>query len=107
VLAGAQAPAAWYRQRFWIEEGFKDSHSRFGLDKARVGCPERLSPRLAAALTLALAWLTLAALPEVGALPPGRRAHVAQWAAVSVTTLTLALLDERGDLPAACLPSGP
>lgn len=105
-LDAPERAVAWYRQRFWIEESFKDSHSRFGLDKARVGCPERLS-RLAAALTIALAWLTLAALPEVGALPPGWHAAVAQWGRASLISLALALLDHLGDLPAACLPPTP
>lgn len=105
-LRSAAWAVCWYWRRGWIEQSFKDAKQRFGLDRVRVGCPARLS-RLVMALTLALAWLTLAALPEVGALPPGWRAHVAQWAAVSLVTLALALLDERGDLPAACLPSGP
>ena len=59
------------------------------------------------ALTLALAWLTLAALPEVGALPAGWRAHVGPWGRPSLLGLALALLDERRDLPAACLPASP
>ena len=46
----------------------KDSKSRFGLARVQVGCPDRLS-RLLMTLTLALAWLTLAALSEIGALP--------------------------------------
>lgn len=103
-LTAAARAVCWYWRRGWIEQSFKDAKQRFGLDRVRVGCPERLS-RLVMALTLALGWLTLAALPEVGALPPGWRAHVAQWAAVSLVTLALALLDERGDLPPACLPA--
>ena len=102
-LGDAGRAVCWSWRRGWIEQSFKDAKQRFGLDRVRVGSPERLS-RLVMALTLALAWPTLAALPEVGALPPGWRAHVAQWAAVSLVTLALALLDERRDLPAACFP---
>jgi Transposase DDE domain len=97
---------AWYWRRGWIEQSFKDSKSRFGLARVQVGCPARLS-RLLAALTLALAWLTLAALPAVGALPPGWHAHVAQRGRASLLRLALAWLDERGDLPPACLPGTP
>ena len=102
-LARAEQAVAWYWQRGWIEQSFKDSKSRFGLKQVQVGCPERLS-RLLAALTLALAWLTLAALPELRALPPGWPARVAQWGRASLITLALELLDHLGDLPPACLP---
>jgi hypothetical protein len=37
------------------------------------------------ALTLALAWLTLDARPELGALPPGWPAAVSQWGRASVS----------------------
>jgi DDE family transposase len=103
-LGGAARAAAWYWQRGWIEQSFRDSKQRFGLAAVQVGCPVRLS-RLLAALTLALAWLTLAALPEVGALPRGWAAAVAQRGRPSLLTLALALLDHRRDLPPACLPS--
>lgn len=102
-LGRAEQAVAWYWQRGWIEQSFKDSKSRFGLKQVRVGCPERLC-RLLAALTLALAWLTLAALPELGALPPGWAARVAQWGRASLIPLALELLDHLGDLPLACLP---
>jgi len=69
----------------------------------QVASPERLS-RLLAAPVLALAWLTLLALPEVGLLPPGWHAHVAQRGRPSLITLALALRDHLGDLPPACLP---
>ena len=91
-LARPDQAAAWYRQRGWIEQSFKDTKSRFGLAKVRVACPRRLS-RLLAALTLALAWLTLLALPEARRLPPGWRAEVAAWGRPSTTTLALAHLD--------------
>jgi len=43
------------------EQSFRDTKSRFGLSRVKVGCPERLS-RLLMALTLALSWLTLMGL---------------------------------------------
>ena len=104
-LGTAARAVAWYWRRGWIEQSFKDSKGRFGLKRVQVGCPLRLS-RLLMALTLALAWLTLAALPAVGALPPGWHGHVAQRGRASVVSLALAWLDERRDLPAACLPGG-
>jgi hypothetical protein len=76
----AQQAIAWYRQRFWIEESFKDRKSRFHLKRVRIGSPESLT-RLLLALTIALCWLALAALPGSGALPPGWHAAVAQWVA--------------------------
>lgn len=97
-LGSADQAAAWYRQRFWIEQSFKDSKSRFGLAKVQVGCPQRLS-RLLAALTLALAWLTLLALPECRRLPPRWPAAVAQWGRPSSTALALVWLDSGGDIP--------
>ena len=102
-LDQAEQAVAWYWQRGWIEQSFRDSKSRFGLKRVRVGCPERLS-RLLIALTFALAWLTLAALPELGALPPGWAARVAQWGRASLISLALDLLDQLRDLPPACLP---
>ena len=59
-LKGAKMAAAWYwqGQRGWIEQSFKDSKSRFGLARVRVGSPERLS-RLLMALSVALTWLSL------------------------------------------------
>ena len=98
-----RSAAAWYWQRGWIEQSFKDSKSRFGLAKVQVGSPERLS-RLLMALTIALSWLTLAALPEIGALPEGFRAVVSQRGRASLISLALALLDELGNLPSSCLP---
>jgi hypothetical protein len=97
-LAGPEQAAAWYRQRGWIEQSFKDSKSRFGLAKTQVGCPRRLS-RLLAALTLALAWLALLALPTGRHRPPGWRAAVAQWGRPSTTTLALERLARDRDPP--------
>jgi hypothetical protein len=105
-LGDAARAVAWYWQRGWIEQSFKDSKSRFGLAAVQVGCPERLT-RLLAALTLALTWLTLAALPEVGALPTRWPAAVAQRGRPSLISLALALLEHLHDLPQACLPSSP
>jgi len=56
------------------------------------------------ALTLALAWLTLDARPELGALPPGWPAAVSQWGRASVLGRALALLDHLDDRPPACRP---
>jgi hypothetical protein len=102
-LHSAKAAASWYWQRGWIEQSFKDSKSRFGLGEVQVGSPERLS-RLLSALTIALSWLTLAALPEIGALPKGFHAAVSQRGRASLISLALALLDELGNLPPSCLP---
>lgn len=102
-LGTAQSAVAWYWQRGWIEQSFKDSKGRFGLSGVRVGCPRRLS-RLLAALTIALSWLTLAALPEIGALPERFQAAVSQRGRASVISLALTLLDKLGDLPLCCLP---
>jgi hypothetical protein len=102
-LKDAKSAASWYWQRGWIEQSFKDAKSRFGLARVQVGCPERLS-RLLMALTIALAWLTLAALPEIGALPRRWHSAVAQRGRASVVSQALALLDHLGNLPLACLP---
>lgn len=102
-LTSSKAAAAWYWQRGWIEQSFKDSKSRFGLGEVQVGSPERLS-RLLSALTIALSWLTLAALPEIGALPEGFHAAVSQRGRASLISLGLALLDRLGNLPSSCLP---
>ncbi|HEY6415394.1 MAG TPA: transposase [Acidimicrobiales bacterium] len=102
-LDRAEQAVAWYWQRGWIEQAFKDSKSRFGLKHVRIGCPARLS-RLLAAFTFALAWLTLAALPELGALPARWTTRVAHWGHASLISLALALLDYLHDLPLVCLP---
>jgi hypothetical protein len=102
-LKDAQSAASWYWQRGWIEQSFKDSKGRFGLAEVMVGCPKRLS-RLLVALTVALGWLTLMGLPEVGVMPRGWHAAVAQRGRASVISLALALLDKLGDLPSSCLP---
>ncbi len=102
-FASAKAYASWYWQRGWIEQSFKDSKSRFGLGEVRVGSPERLS-RLLSALTIALSWLTLAALPEIGAVPKGFHAAVCQRGRASLISIALALLDRIGNLPLSCLP---
>jgi hypothetical protein len=105
-LKDAKSAASWYWQRGWIEQSFKDAKSLFGLARVQVGCPERLS-RLLMALTIALAWLTLAALPEIGALPRRWHSAVAQRGRASVISLALALLDHLGNLPLVCLPRLP
>lgn len=68
-----------------------------------MSSPERLC-RLLMALTIALSWLTLMGLPEVGAMPRGWRVAVSQRGRASVVSLALALLDKLGDLPPSCLP---
>lgn len=102
-LKDAQNAASWYWQRGRIEQSFKDPKGRFGLDEVTVGCHKRLS-RLLMALTVALAWLTLMGLPEVGVMPRGWHSAVAQRGRASVISLALALLDKLGNIPPSCLP---
>jgi DDE family transposase len=102
-LKNAKMAASWYWQRGWIEQSFKDSKSRFGLARVRVGCPRRLC-RLLMALTIALSWLTLMGLPESGVLPEGFRSSVSAWGRASVICLALLLLEKLGNLPLCCLP---
>lgn len=103
-LKDAQVAASWYWQRGWIEQPFKDSKGRFGLAGVMVGCYKRLSRLLLMALTVALGWLTLMGLPEVGVMPKGWHSAVAQRGRASVISLALALLDELGNIPPSCLP---
>jgi hypothetical protein len=102
-LDDAKSAVTWYWKRGWIEQSFKDSKGRFGLSGVRVGCPQRLS-RLLMALTIALSWLTLMGLPEIGVMPRGWHAAVSQRGRASIVSLALALLDKLGDLPPSCLP---
>ena len=102
-LKDARGAANWYWQRGWIEQSFKDAKSRFGLARVRIGSPERLS-RLLMALTIALSWLTLMGLPEVGAMPRHWHTRVAQRGRASVVSVALELLDYLQDLPYSCLP---
>jgi hypothetical protein len=105
-VGSAAAAVAWYRQRWWVEPSFRDTKGRFGLADTQVGQAERLG-RLVVGLTLALAWLTLAVLPEVGAKPVGWEVSVAQWGRASVIKLALERFDRLGRLPATCLPQAP
>lgn len=102
-LEDPRSTANWYWQRGWIEQSFKDAKSRFGLARVQVGSPERLC-RLLMALTIALSWLTLMGLPEVGAMPRHWHSAVAQRGRASITASALALLDHLQDLPPSCLP---
>ena len=102
-LDRAEQAVAWSWQRGWIEPAFNDSPSRFGLTPVQVGGPARLS-RLLAALTLARAWRTLAARPELGPLPPDGAARVAPWGRLSLIRLARDLRDRRRDLPLAGFP---
>ncbi len=103
----AQA-VAWYRQRFWIEESFKDS---------RVALPSQARPDRHSRPSHAPAagphhrplagwcWLALAALPESSTLPAAWHAAVAAWGRASFLSLALVLLDETRDLPSPWLAS--
>jgi hypothetical protein len=102
----ADQAAAWYRQRWWIEPSFRDSKSKFGLAAVQVGTAEGLG-RLLVGLTLALAWLSLSALPHLRQQVRGRMAAVVQRGQASLITLALALFHEHGALPLACLPQAP
>lgn len=102
-LKDPRSAANWYWQRGWIEQSFKDAKSRFGLARVQVGSAERLS-RLLMALTIALSWLTLMGLPEVGAMPRRWHARVAQRGRASAISAALELLDHLQDLPSSCLP---
>jgi hypothetical protein len=103
-LPTAAQAVAWYRQRFWIEESFKDAKSRFRLKYAQIGCPHRLT-RLLLALTIALCWLALFALPELHALPDGFHtvqqwsAAACAWGRASFLSLALTALGMLHDLP--------
>jgi len=101
-LGSLREAVAWYRQRMWVEETFKDLHSDFGLDATRVSNAGRLG-RLVAALTVAVAWLHLLALPEVGLLPRTWAASVVTYGRASSVSLALAWLDEHEGLPSALL----
>jgi hypothetical protein len=103
-LKSAKMAASWYWQiRGWIEHSFKDSKSRFGLARVRVGSPKRLS-RLLMALSVALTWLTLMGLPGGSVVPEGFHAAVVAWGKASVISMALALLEKDGNLPLHCLP---
>jgi DDE family transposase len=102
----ADQAAAWYRQRWWIESSFKDSKSKFGLAAVQVARAERLG-RLLLGLTVALACLTLSALPQLKARLNGSAAAITQWGQVSLITIALALFDEHKALPLECLPQAP
>jgi hypothetical protein len=95
--------ATWYRQRFWIEESFKDSKSRFGLAATHLADAQRLT-RLLMAFTLALAWLTLLALPVVRALPERWNAATSTWGQASLLRLALEYLDRCPTIPAVWFP---
>lgn len=102
----ADQAAAWYRQRWWIEASFRDSKSRFGLARVQIASAARLG-RLLVGVTLAVAWLSLAALPQSKALPRGWRATMSARGRVSLLSLALGLFDKLQALPLACLPQAP
>jgi len=100
----------WYRQRFWMEHTFKQSKgghngmAGFGLHKVAVKQAGRLG-RLVMGLSLALMWLCLLALPQVGALPKGFIRRVIERGDLSLFSLGLAYLDRFGIIPDQLLPS--
>jgi len=101
-LGALREAVAWYRQRIRIEETFKHFQSGFGLDAARVSTAGRLG-RLVAALTVAVAWLHLLALPEVGLIPRHWAAPIVTYGRASTVSLALAWLDAHDGLPAPLL----
>lgn len=100
----------WYKQRFWMEHTFKQSKGGyngmvgFGLHKVNVRQGERLG-RLVMGLSLALLWLCLLALPQVGALPKGFANRVIERGDLSLVSLGLAYLDRFRTIPDQLLPS--
>ena len=102
-LKSAKMAASWYWHRGWIEQSIKDTKSRFGLARVRVGCHKRHS-RLQMALSLAITWLTLMGLPGGSVMPEGFHAAVVAWGKASVISMALALLEKHGNLPLGCLP---
>jgi hypothetical protein len=86
-----------------FEGTFKDGHATLGLDRAQVGSAARLG-RLVAALSLALAWLHLLALPETALLPLNGAASVVTRGRASLVALALAFLDAAHDFPSLALP---
>ncbi len=105
-IGTAKQAVAWYWQRGWIEQSFKDSKSGFGLKRVHVQSASRLTHVLMA-LTIALTWLSLLGLPETNAQPPGWHAAITQRGRARSISVALALLDYLGDLPTACLPLHP
>lgn len=105
-LADARGSAWVYGQRWTIEETFKDFHSGFGLDATRVSNARRLG-RLVAALTVAMTWLHLLALSEVGRVPRAWSASVVTYGRASSVALALAWLRSTMAYPqpsVTCLP---
>jgi hypothetical protein len=98
TLPTIQAAVAWYRQRFWIEESFKDDKGRFLLDAVRVESPARLN-RLLMALTMAISWLALIGLPETRILPRNWNAAVVTRGTASFVHQALVFLDDCWLLP--------
>jgi hypothetical protein len=98
TLPTIQAAVAWYRQRFWIEESFKDDKGRFLLDAVRVESASRLN-RLLMALTMAISWLALIGLPETRSLPRNWNAAVVTRGTASFIHQALVFLDDCWILP--------
>lgn len=94
----------WYWRRGWIEQSFRDAKQRFGLERVRVGTPDRLT-RLLLGLTLALAWLLLAA--PAAAFGAAWAAHIGQWGRLSWLTRILAWVDAHPHPSWPATPSTP
>jgi hypothetical protein len=90
TLGCAARALCWYWRRGWIEQSFRDAKQRFGLERVRVGTPERLT-RLLLGLTLALAWLLLAA--PAAAFGAAWAAHIGTRGRLSWLTRVLAWVD--------------
>ena len=101
-LGSLGSAVAWYRERMWLEETFKDFHSEFGLEDVQIGKAGRLG-RLVGALSLAVAWLHLLALARTGVLPSNWAASVVTHGRASLVSLALAYLDYLGDFPPRAL----
>lgn len=94
TLPTIQATGAWYRQRCWIEESFKDDKGRVLLDAVRVESTTRLN-RLLMALTMAISWLALIGLPDIRILPRN-------WNAAVVTRDTASFIHQALVFPDDC-----
>jgi hypothetical protein len=97
-LPALRAAVAWYRQRFWVEESFKDDKGRFLLAAVRVESPRRLN-RLLMAFTMAISLLSLIGLPETRVLSRNWNAAVVTRGIASLIHQALIFLDDCWILP--------
>lgn len=87
----ARAPC-WCWRRGWIGQSFREAKQRLGLERVRVGTPDRRT-RLLLGLTLASACLLPAAPPA--AFRPARAAHVGTRGPLSRPSRILARFDDH------------